>query len=90
MVQETDKPWADSSFFVRMANAEGDETTAHKYHIHKNMTGSDQLAAEGRCRSADGHWNPFDVRVDGGCEGNLLLQCQKNGSILYDMNSTWT
>ena len=62
--------------FVEMTDAGSTSETTfnHKYHIHMTPVGDDYMSDNGRCASTGGHWNPFDVAV----EGNVLVRCSCN------------
>lgn len=66
--QERDKPWTDTTVFVRMAVAgfNQDETKNHKYHIHTDPVAADGGSKDSPCSSTGGHWNPYDVNIQGG------------------------
>lgn len=65
--QEENKPWSDTTVFVRIANAGFDQerTEGHKYHIHTSPVSADVKATESRCSSTGGHWNPYEVDIKG-------------------------
>lgn len=67
LVQESEKPWGDTSVYVEIANAGFDRevSTEHKFHIHELPVGEDVSDETDPCSSAGGHWNPFAVDIKG-------------------------
>lgn len=51
--------------------AQTGKSSAHKWHVHENMVGTDSLVSPGRCDSAAGHYNPYKVDLN----GNYDSQC---------------
>jgi Cu/Zn superoxide dismutase len=57
--------------------AQTGKSSAHKWHVHTNMVGTDSLVATGRCLSAAGHFNPYEVDL----KGNYATQCNPSNPL---------
>ncbi|XP_062566582.1 uncharacterized protein LOC134228900 isoform X1 [Saccostrea cucullata] len=53
------------------------QSTDHKWHVHEKMVGMDSLDSTGRCSSTAGHYNPYQVDL----EGNYASQCSSSNPL---------
>ena len=64
--------YAETQIYVELdMNAQTGKSLNHKWHIHEKMVGMDSLETNGRCVSTGGHYNPYQVDL----EGNYASQC---------------
>ena len=56
------------------------QTMGHDWHIHQLQVGDDMMAPTGRCLSVAGHYNPYDVFLNGDysteCKPTNPLRCE--------------
>ena len=55
-------------------------TIGHDWHIHQLRVGDDMMASTGRCSSVSGHYNPYDVFLNGdystACNPSNQFRCE--------------
>ena len=73
--QDQEDPLADTMVYVESllySDGTKNDTNGHRWHVHTDIPGKDYFNWTGRCLSAKGHFNPYQVSKD----ENIYNECR--------------